>query len=366
MRLAVLHLSLTGFWNICLRNLHAQGDVSIFVSHHRIDPNTPFDSGMFSWIDDRYDWDQTPDADHLLDRLRAFQPDVLLIFGWHVPAYRRVGRAMKGRSKRVLFFDNPWRGTAKQWLGVITSRVHVLPIADYAWIPGNRQHEFARRLGFRESQIMEGSLSGDSVLFSSVPKMRGELAQRPRTFLFIGRFVKSKGISVLLSGYATYRSRCENNPWPLICVGAGPMANEVTSCEGVVSRGFLQPEELARAMAQVSVFVLPSLFEPWGVVVNEAASAGMPMIVSDAVGSHVHLVQSGSNGYIVETGSAESLSEAMLRFHKMDDAALSEMGKASEQLAKQYTPERWAATLRQIASGANSLEKEAPQPSLVP
>jgi len=349
MRLAVLHISLTGFWNSCLKSLHAQGDVTIFVAHDRIDPNTPFDSEMFNWIDERYDWDQTPDANCLLERVGAFQPDVVLILGWHLPAYRRVGRAMKGKAVRVLYFDNAWRGSVKQWVGIITSPVHVLPIADYAWVPGDRQREFARRLGFPELRIIEGSLSGDSQLFESVRKRREELAVKPKSFLFVGRLVKVKGLIVLLKAYAQYRSMCAE-PWPLICVGSGPLAGAVSSAPGVVPRGFLQPEQLADQMVAASVFVLPSLFEPWGVVVNEAASAGIPMIVSEAVGSHVHLVQSGFNGYVVETGSADSLSNAMLRFHQMDESSLARMGKASEQLSEQYTPARWAATLRRIAS----------------
>jgi glycosyltransferase involved in cell wall biosynthesis len=354
MRLAVLHHSLTGYWNICLRNLHAQGDASIFVAHRGIDPNTPFDSGMFSWIDEIYDWDQNPDADRLLERVQSFRPNILLILGWHFPAYRRIARAMKGKSDRVLYFDNAWRGTPKQWLGVMTSGLHVRPIADYAWVPGDRQREFARRLGFRELQIIEGSLSGDSTLFASVPQMRSELPVRPRAFLFVGRLVSSKGVFVLLDGYAKYRSQCGKDPWPLICAGAGPMVDEATSREGVVMRGFLQPQELAQAMAQASVFVLPSLFEPWAVVVHEAATAGMPIIVSEAVGSHVHLVQSGFNGYIVDTGSEESLANTMLRFHMMEESTLAKMGKASEQLAQQYTPSRWAATLRRIAARSHA------------
>src|SRR5947199_309379 len=121
MRLAVLHHSLTGYWNICLRSLRSQGDVSIFVAHRGIDPNTPFEPGLFSWIDELYDWDQKPDSDQLLARVQTFNPDLLLILGWHFGPYRRVARAFRGKSPRVLYFDNAWRGAAKQWLGVFTS-----------------------------------------------------------------------------------------------------------------------------------------------------------------------------------------------------------------------------------------------------
>ncbi len=352
MRLAVLHHSLTGYSNICLKALHAHGDVKIFLAHCTLDPNTPFDSNMFTWVESRYEWKQQPDADQLLAKINEFKPDLLLTLGWHVPAYSRAAKALKGVARRVLYFDNTWRGTPKQWLGVLVAPVHVRPLAEFVWVPGSLQRDFARRLGFADSQIIDGYLSGDSHLFETVRERREQLPVKPKAFLFVGRLVTVKGVSVLLKGYAEYRSKC-TDPWPLICVGSGPLAGEVASAPGAVMAGFLQPEQLAEKMLEASVFVLPSLFEPWGVVVNEAASAGMPMIVSEAVGSGVHLVQSGFNGYVVEIGSPESLANAMLRFHHMDESSLVRMGKASEQLSEQYTPERWASTLRRIAADRN-------------
>jgi len=363
MRIAILHHSLTGYSNVCLKALHAHGDVKIFLAHCTLDPNTPFDRSMFSWIDSRYEWSGKPDTKRLLSQVREFKPDVLLTLGWHVGAYRRVAKSLKGEARRILYFENTWRSTAKQWLGVLSSPIHVRSLAEYAWVPGSRQRDFARRLGFGALEIMDGSLSGDTRLFRSVGRQRESLARKPKSFLFVGRLVKVKGLTALLNGYAMYRSMC-SDPWPLICVGAGPLQNEVSSAPGVVSDGFLQPEPLAQRMLEASVFVLPSLFEPWGVVVHEAAAAGMPMIVSEVVGSHVHLVQSGFNGYIAEAGSAESLAKAMLRFHLMDEDSLAKMGNASRQLAEQYTPERWAATLRQIAAG-DRREKEEPHPTFV-
>jgi glycosyltransferase involved in cell wall biosynthesis len=349
MRLAVLHHSLTGYSNICLKALHAQGDVKIFLAHRTLDRNTPFDPSMFTWVDSRYEWKEQPNADQLIAKIHEFKPDLLLTLGGHYPADGRAARSRKGAARRVLLFDTTWRGTPKQWLGIMASPVYVRPLAELAWVPGSLQRDFARRLGFADSQIIDGYLSGDSHLFETVRERREQLAAKPRAFLFVGRLVKAKGVRVLLKGYAQYRSRCAD-PWPLICVGSGPLGRNLASAPGVVMVGFLQPEQLAEKMLEATVFVLPSLFEPWGVVVNEAASAGMPMIVSEAVGSHVHLVQSGFNGFVVEKGSPESLANAMLRFHGMNESSLLRMGKASEQLSKQYTPERWASTLRRIAS----------------
>ncbi len=359
MRLAVLHHSLTGYSNVCLKALHAQGDVKIFVAHSTLDPNTPFDPGMFNWVDEQYEWNPKPDAEVLLRKVREFEPDLLLTLGWHVGAYRRVAKAMKGATRRVLYFDNVWKGTLKQRLGALASPILVRSLAEYAWVPGNLQRDFARRVGFRSLQIIDGYLSGDSKLFGSVSRHRTAMPTRPKSFLFVGRMVPVKGLTVLLQAYAQYRTMC-TDPWPLTCVGSGPLSQRVAEAPGVIATGFLQPELLAEQMLKASVFVLPSLFEPWGVVVHEAAIAGMPMIVSEVVGSHVHLVQSGFNGYIVEARSAESLANAMLRFHLMDEHSLEQMGNASRHLAEQYTPERWAETLRRIATGDHQ-ESEVPQ-----
>jgi glycosyltransferase involved in cell wall biosynthesis len=340
-----------------LKTLHSQGDVKIFVAHSKLDPNTPFDTDMFSWVDEQYEWSRTPDARLLLEKVQGFRPDLLLTLGWHVGAYRHVARAMKGLAKRVLYFDNIWKGTVKQRLGTLASPLLVRSLAEYAWVPGNLQRDFAQRVGFRSLQIIDGYLSGDSRLFESVSRSRAALPIRPKAFLFVGRMVRVKGLKVLLRAYASYRTMCID-PWPLVCVGSGPLADAVSAAPGVIGTGFLQPDLLAQQMRDASVFVLPSLFEPWGVVVHEAAAAGMPMIVSEVVGSHVHLVQSGFNGYIVEAGSAESLASAMLRFHQMDDQVLTKMGDASRQLAEQFTPERWATTLRQIAIGDRPKKEE--------
>ncbi|KAA6455605.1 glycosyltransferase family 4 protein [Acidobacteria bacterium AB60] len=361
MRIAILHHSLTGYANSCMKALHSHRDVKIFLAHSTLDPNTPFERDMFSWVEARYEWSGRPNAALLLSKLLEFKPDLLLTLGWHVSAYRQAAKSLKGKTKRILYFENTWRGTAKQWLGVLASPLHVRSLAEYAWVPGSRQRDFAMRLGFKAMKIMDGSLSGHTDLFRTVGLQRPHMQGRPRAFLFVGRLVKVKGLTVLLKAYAQYRSSC-TDPWSLICVGAGPLQEKVSSAPGVISAGFLQPEPLAQRMLDASVLVLPSLFEPWGVVVHEAAASGLPIIASDVVGSHVHLVQSEFNGFVVEAGSPESLTEAMLRFHHMDEETLDGMGAASRLLAQQFTPERWAATLRRIAAGGRQ-EAATPDPT---
>ena len=98
-------------------------------------------------------------------------------------------------------------------------------------------------------------------------------------------------------------------------------------------------------MAEADAFILPSRFEPWGVVVQEAAATGLPIIVSDVCGAGVHLLRDRWNGRSFAAGDATHLADCLLWMHQQSHARLIEMGSRSMELSKQYTPERWAQTL---------------------
>ena len=136
------------------------------------------------------------------------------------------------------------------------------------------------------------------------------------------------------------------NAWPLVCAGKGELAPLLADA-GADERGFVQPERLPELMHQASAFVLPSLFEPWGVVAQEAAACRLPLIVSGACGAGVHLVRESYNGFVTEPGDPKSLAVALIRMHKLSEVERQEFGSRSFELSKQYTPERWARILRE-------------------
>ena len=109
----------------------------------------------------------------------------------------------------------------------------------------------------------------------------------------------------------------------------------------------MQPRDLPGLMQGASAFVLPSRFEPWGVVVQEAAASGLPLILSDACGAGVHLLRSHYNGFSFPTGSISELTRVLKAMHLLTPQQRSAYGKASYELSKQYTPRRWAETLLQ-------------------
>jgi glycosyltransferase involved in cell wall biosynthesis len=125
--------------------------------------------------------------------------------------------------------------------------------------------------------------------------------------------------------------------------GAGPLAAVLRGTTGVEVLDFVQPAELPGLMASCGCFVLPSRFEPWGVVLHEAAAAGLPLIATSACGAATRLLQDGYNGVLVAPGQVASLADAMSAVASSPQGRLAEMSAASVSLSRQFTPERWAA-----------------------
>ena len=343
-RIAIMWTQLSGYLNACILELASNKNVDLFVSNEFASKDAPYEQGLFSWITERYQWTDHPDKDALLKCIDDFSPDIILCSGWNISAHRYVLKQFKNKAVRLISLDNTWRGTLKQRIGSYISRYYLHPICEALFVAGERQADFAKKLGFTQSKILRGVLSCDHEKFSVIYLQRQNLLVEPKSFVFIGRLVPEKGLDVLLDAYAQYR-KLTQDPWLLKCYGAGPLKSMLETTEGVEVKGFCQPDDLPKELLGASCLVLPSRFEPWALVVHEATAAGMAVICTDAVGASVHLVQKGHNGYVVETGSAAELAESMLNYSSLSTVERSEMSANSYQMSLQFTPKRWAKTL---------------------
>ncbi len=344
-RVAFLWSNLSGYLNACLKELASRDGVELLVSHQAPGEEAPFDESQFAWMQNSLTWRTLKDLDALPQRLRAFSPDIMITAGWHIPPYRRLAKKYAGKCVRLMMMDNAWNGTIKQRLGTLIASFHLRAAADMAWIPGERQAVFARKMGFGQRAILRGSLSCDHSAFAAVHRARIEAGQPvPRRFIFMGRLVPAKGIETLARAYQIYRDTVRD-PWPLICCGAGPLQAQLEDKPGITIEGFVQPDQMPAKLAAAGCMVLPSDFEPWALVVHEATSAGLLVLASEPVGAAVHLVQPNYNGYIFGKRDAEGLAALMVRIAHMKDHTLDAMSRASYLLSEQYSPARWADTL---------------------
>jgi glycosyltransferase involved in cell wall biosynthesis len=306
--------------------------------------DTPYDPTSFQWISNAYPLVSLRRDEGLVRAVERFRPDVTLIVGWEPPAYRRCAEALRGSSLRVVGMDNQWLATPKQILGIATQRIYLRPYFDAAFLPGRRQREFALRLGFPEQRIFEGFYSADVDAFRNVPALANGGVDKRRGFVYVGRLVEPKGVRVLLDAYEAYREAV-TDPWTLLVLGAGPLGRVAAQQTGVEVAGFVEPAELPAYLARASFLVLPSRFEPWGVVVHEAVAAGLGCICTSRVGAADAFVRDRENGRIVPEGSVSALAEALAWSHQLSHEKLADVSALSRSLANRFTPERWAQTV---------------------
>jgi poly(glycerol-phosphate) alpha-glucosyltransferase len=171
-------------------------------------------------------------------------------------------------------------------------------------------------------------------------------------FLFCGQMIARKGLDILLNAFRELESNAR-----LLLVGREAELSVLLAPLPVAVRdrityaGFQPPEELPRFFAKADVFVLPSRYDGWGVVVNQALGAGLPILCSDQVGAGRDLVREGVNGLRFRAGDVLALKEVMARCLE-EPQRLTEWSAASRKQALEWTPEagaaRWIAAWREL------------------
>jgi glycosyltransferase involved in cell wall biosynthesis len=160
--------------------------------------------------------------------------------------------------------------------------------------------------------------------------------------LHVGRLIGAKDVATLLDAWALLEARTgAAAPW-LWVVGDGQEAktlrarSERLSLARVRFAGARRPSELPDAWAAADVFALASRHEPWGVVVNEAMAAGLPVVLSDRVGAAADLLADGENGRLVAAGDAPGFAAALGEL-AADAGLRARMGAASSRRISDWT-----------------------------
>ena len=148
--------------------------------------------------------------------------------------------------------------------------------------------------------------------------------------LFVSRFAHNKGIGVLMDAITKLNSKGYGNRFRFKLAGKGPLFDYYTTnyqFKNVEYLGFVKDDELENLYAHADLFVFPTLFEGMPTVVLEAMATGLPVIVSDT-GATAELVDN-SNGFLIEKGNVDALTESLINFSEMPPGQIKEMWAAS-------------------------------------
>lgn len=255
--------------------------------------------------------------------------DALLVHGWNSPLTWFAIFTAKLRGVRVFMrAESPWKQEVlkPKWKRAVK---HALLRPLFALIKaflciGEENHRFYLAYGVPARKLFAVPYAVDNGRFmaraddllSKKGEIRGNLgiAGSAFTVLFVGKFIPKKRPMDLLKAYALAGIPEK----ALILVGEGEFKYILQEYAGekslpnVIFPGFKNQTELPEYYAAADVFVLPSgEGETWGLVVNEAMCFGLPVILSDMVGSSADLVRPGENGFTIPLGDIGALARAM-------------------------------------------------------
>lgn len=343
LRVVFCWAEVSGYVAACWRALARRPGIDVHVVHIDRVGNTPnpfhLDPLLEGVSNDMLDAD-VPDLDRrLLEVVAGRDPDIVVLCGWVFWPYTRLVRAAPLRRARMLLgMDTPWRGTFVQRLARYRLS-HFIRDIDLVVTAGERSAQYARRIGVDPRRLRSGYYGFDYCSFASAAARRP--GSWPRQFLYAGRYVPVKDLSTMVRAYTLYRNAVDD-PWGLTCRGSGPDAALLEGVPGIADGGFAQPVDLPDIFAAHGAFVLPSRFEPWGVVIAEAAASGLPVVCSTACGAAADLVRPYYNGVVVTPEDPESLARAFRWIHD-HEAELPSIGRRGQALADAFSADAWAA-----------------------
>lgn len=344
MKFLVLYEEMASYFLNCLEYMASQG-YEIQVIMKKVNPVAPFDFSKTHKnivITERESMSQ----DELIQKIKQFDPDLTYLSGWIYKPYLKAIRSLRLKNV-VIGFDNQYNGSLRQKFGALYFKRTLKPFIKAAFVPGQKQVEFAKRLGFGSNQIATNVYCCQTELYTSYNDQTNTTKRRefPKRFLFVGRYVPEKGIDLLWQSFIELQNEFPN-PWELWCIGKG----EITPIQHpkIKHLGFIQPSEFLPVIQQTGVFVLPSVFEPWGVVLHEYACAGYPMISTTSVGATEAFLEDTKNGFLIKDLTKDSLKGALKKIVSLTDAQLQEMSDHSVQLSKKITPQIWQKSLLKL------------------
>lgn len=299
-------------------------------------PDVPI-AGMERSLGQEVTW--VDGSDQTLDfaRLGLPEPDVFFSGGYNIPAFWSLITACNRRSiPVVLLSDNNLHGGKLRQLAIaVRSRLFLLRRFDGILVPGEAGRAYAKLAGYAPSAIRTGLYSADPALFCD----GRPLSERPKRFLFVGRFIDRKNVLGLTEAFAQFARHYPD--WELHLCGSGPERHAIPHHDRLVMHDFVQPPDLAAMMREMRCLVLPSLREHFGLVVHEAALSGCALALSDTIGAAADLA-ADENAVVFPAGDADAIEAALSKLAGWSDEDWNKAGKVSASLAARIGPAQFA------------------------
>lgn len=260
--------------------------------------------------------------------LNEHRPAAVLVNGYNELSRLRAIRWASARSVPVLLWGDAniradhAAGLKRAIKNILVPRT--LRRCDAVLACGSLGRAFFRRYGVPDDRIFYSPVEPDYQELESLDPALIDAARRRfslnparRRFVVSSRLVPHKRVEAAIDAFAAIAG--ERPEWDLVILGDGPeraalqQRTPAPLRDRVTFTGFVGEQSAVTAVYRLShVLVHPAAFEPWALVINEAAAAGLAIVSTDVVGAAAELVRDGINGLLVPVDDAAAMRRAML------------------------------------------------------
>lgn len=250
-------------------------------------------------------------------------------------------------GKVVLGMDTFYDGRFRQKIfSLVLRHVNRLFFTD-CWVPGERQVSYAQMLGFKSENIFSKLYCCDQSIFASSEAPSVSRAGSELVFAYVGRNTPVKRLDLLTCVWQKNKSWHDRARLLLIGDGCTKYDNREKS---ILTYEFLEPEILKMELTKVDCLIIPSDYEPWGLVVHEFASLGCIIVSSDAVGSSQVFVKQGFNGFFFEAGDPLQLEDCINKVLSLDKYQIKKFKAFSSLLSKRINVDMQMEVIKSLSS----------------
>ncbi|MCP6759259.1 MAG: glycosyltransferase family 4 protein [Fischerella sp. CENA71] len=293
--------------------------------------------------------------------LENLQPNIVVIPGWGFPVSRAaVSWCKRHKVASIVMSETKWDDEPRQWWKEKLKFWLCISKFDAALVGGELHRDYLMKLGFPRDRIFFGYDAVDNDYFAqqaqaaklspaSARQRQPKIPTKPY-FIVVTRLLKRKNVYRLVEAFAAYRQQIgTEQAWNLVICGSGEeepvirnliLAKQLHDC--VHLTGFISYQAIGDWYGLANAFIHPALQEPWGLVLNEACAAGLPILCSHTVGAGYELVQDGKNGLLFDPESIQDITRVLLTIHQLNADERINMGQLSQKIVANFSPQTFA------------------------
>jgi len=250
------------------------------------------------------------------------KPNVMIISGYTDPT-TWVAFAVAKLLKIPIIHWTEGIKEPQSILGIITKPLRMLFVkkSNAIIVPGKLSKNYVISLGADVEKVFIAPNAIDNDLFIKISqqylppkeKLRSKIGLKDKiVILCVAQLIKRKGIEYLLQAYKKLEQEYDN--LMLIIIGSGPLENYLKDlCKSLELKNVrfipagMKLDELIKFYCLADIFVLPTLEDVWGFVINEAMACRLPVISTRASQAALEMIVNGKNGYIAREKNVDEL-----------------------------------------------------------